>query len=302
MESKIDNIIENKLIEEKIKHEFLYCLKKGDAFALSLLFPQHYAKYSSLTDKKMIFTVCEHGNSDLLYIILCFTKETNIDYNELFIKACNMGYLNIVQLLLERYKINIHCYGDTALLIASENGHLDIVKYLLSRDDKSNIEKAFVSACYGGNLNTIKYFVDNFKEKISKETIDKTLYFINNKNIEFMILLFLTWFGDKIDITSSNFKNCILCCANNVLNKDIINCINYQYDKIQKHMYEKTGSILEKCDEYDCEFNEEEKKFVDKIINHVMDDIEYNFGTKKRYRNSEEDELVREDSVMKKVH
>ena len=309
MESKIDNIIEAKLFEEEIKHIFLRHLTKGAPYVLSALFLKYYEKFPVLTGRDMIFTVCKYGNRDILYLILNNTKETDIDYEELFIKACNLGHYDIAVLLFNNYKINIHSCGDYALLSASENGHLDIVKLLLSYDDNTNIEKAFVSACYGGNINIINYLIVNFREKISKETIEKALWFINGrKNIGLIILLFLTFFSDKIDITSNNFKNCILCCKNIEFNKDIINFINYQYNKIQKQMYEKTSSILEKCDnderdndEHDYEFNEKEKVFVEKIICHAMDDIVYTVESKKRYRNSEEyDELVRENSAMKR--
>jgi ankyrin repeat protein len=87
--------------------------------------------------------------------------------------ACG-GYLDVVKLLLERgAKANICAKrpvflgtGGTPITMAAGKGHLEVVRYLLEKgcDDESP-EKlpgwdAFIIACERGQLNIIKYFLE----------------------------------------------------------------------------------------------------------------------------------------------
>lgn len=66
------------------------------------------------------------------------------------------GYLNIVKLLIKY--VDIRKSGGDALISASLNGNLDVVKFLLDKgvDIHTQNDEALLSACYDGNLETVK--------------------------------------------------------------------------------------------------------------------------------------------------
>jgi len=69
--------------------------------------------------------------------------------NQEFLNFCENGDLEKVKECLESKKININLNNDEPLILASENGHLEIVKLLLKNGAKMNSRdyKALFSAC-----------------------------------------------------------------------------------------------------------------------------------------------------------
>lgn len=72
--------------------------------------------------------------------------------------------------------VNIHYNNEYGFHIACANGHLEVVKYLISLDDKPNIhadnELGFRMACSSGHLEVVKYLCSlcsNYYVKINNE-------------------------------------------------------------------------------------------------------------------------------------
>ena len=89
--------------------------------------------------------------------------------NELFIKACHYGDLEIVQYLLSKYIIDIHAADDFAFVTACECGNLDICQFLCAQGNVnvSTItpgfkEAPFTLACIHGHLDVAQWLYRNF--------------------------------------------------------------------------------------------------------------------------------------------
>ena len=82
-----------------------------------------------------------------------------------FLEACKTGDTTTLK-SLDYSKIDIHDWYEYAFRWACQNGHLDVVKYLISLEpdhDRINIhacdEEAFRWACQFGNLDVVKYLI-----------------------------------------------------------------------------------------------------------------------------------------------
>lgn len=101
---------------------------------------------------------------------LKFQHYSNYQLNNVFIQACEYGYLDVVKYLLTSTELtkhaNIHAHDDAGFRWACENGHLDIVKYLLTSpeltehaDIHAYNDYGFRSACEYGHLDIVKYLL-----------------------------------------------------------------------------------------------------------------------------------------------
>jgi hypothetical protein len=86
--------------------------------------------------------------------------------NESIISACENGHLEIVKYLVSIGITldDIRSNDSEAINIACANGHVEIVKYLVSlgltlEDIRSNDSEAVKLACERGRINIIKYFI-----------------------------------------------------------------------------------------------------------------------------------------------
>jgi ankyrin repeat protein len=82
-----------------------------------------------------------------------------------FLKACRTNDIQTLQ-SLDYSRINIHAYDEYAFRYACRNGHLDIVKFLLTLEpDHVRIdihtydEHAFLYACRNGHLDVVKFLL-----------------------------------------------------------------------------------------------------------------------------------------------
>ena len=100
--------------------------------------------------------------------------DINFDYDLVFKKACEYGYVNIVKFILETPGLNreqglSRSFKDAAQM-AYQNGHLNLLKYLIDdffseyELDHSRLARQIMDAsCSDGNLEQIKYVLSNPK-------------------------------------------------------------------------------------------------------------------------------------------
>lgn len=100
----------------------------------------------------------------------------NIETNDRFLAACQSGDIKQIKdcLLDPTQPACIHYHDDHAIIVACENGHLDVVKYLLhSKEIPENLllpydnYGAFRAACYYGKLHIVQYLLTD-KELVEK--------------------------------------------------------------------------------------------------------------------------------------
>jgi hypothetical protein len=86
-------------------------------------------------------------------------KPENI--NKALCYGAENGHLEIVQYLVEK-GADIHVDNDYALLFSAENGHLDVVKYLIEKngDLDISIEWALLLSAENGHLEVVKYLFE----------------------------------------------------------------------------------------------------------------------------------------------
>lgn len=74
--------------------------------------------------------------------------------------ASNNGYLDVVKYLVEHGAV-ISSQDNYAVRAASENGHLDVVKYLVEHgaDVTAEHNLALMNACYNGHFEVVKYLL-----------------------------------------------------------------------------------------------------------------------------------------------
>ena len=78
-----------------------------------------------------------------------------------FINACKEGRLDkVVELIND--KVNVHAYNGKGFRWICENGHLEVIKYLMLLNDKPNIhaynENGFRSTCKNEHNEVTEYY------------------------------------------------------------------------------------------------------------------------------------------------
>jgi hypothetical protein len=101
-----------------------------------------------------------------------YKKLKSLNYEKLLKFSVKRGYLSLIRRLIKinninirsnNYNINIRLNNYNMLTNASDNGHLDTVKYLV--ENGANIhaghDEALRNAAYNGHLDVIKYLIEN---------------------------------------------------------------------------------------------------------------------------------------------
>ncbi|RHY51134.1 hypothetical protein DYB26_008311 [Aphanomyces astaci] len=78
--------------------------------------------------------------------------------------AANNGYVDVVKFLHAHCKDT--CDMDSALKLATDKGHLEIVRFLHDLDDANNVLNVLVWAARKGHLDIVKYMQETHKEAI----------------------------------------------------------------------------------------------------------------------------------------
>ena len=130
---------------------------------------KNFNKIISLIDKgvdvNFIFLrMCEFGNLKVIKYFLA--KGYNITYNNNYPVrlACENGHLEVVTYLVEECKSNPRSKDDWALCFAIVNGHLGVVKYLVEKcGGRLGMEDSYWTirdASINGYFEVIKYLVE----------------------------------------------------------------------------------------------------------------------------------------------
>lgn len=130
---------EEKLSETILELNVLQTIKFNQPILNREISLERYRNMKPYDVQMEVYDACEEGDIKLIKSLL-EDKDLNVDincFNGCFLhKAAKNGHLEIVKYLLTsttlKENINIHSGNGEALKEACENGHLDIVKYLLT--------------------------------------------------------------------------------------------------------------------------------------------------------------------------
>ena len=133
------------ILEQK-EFDFEECLRQSIKYHRNEISDWLLTNYKETNNENYIETAIKSYNIPaFLYYFINRTKEENekrfpIDKNEDKVfqihKACEIGSLILTEFLIEHCNVNIDSQdknGQTPLMIASERGYLDIVKYLIEK-------------------------------------------------------------------------------------------------------------------------------------------------------------------------
>ena len=140
----------------RMKEEFHFSYTEGD-FKKQYDLLQQYKNTDKLLRKAI-------KNRVLSLVIYSIKEGANIyrdDYKAPLIIASQIGNLDAVKYLVEQ-GVNIHVNDDDAVAIASLGGHLDVVKYLVEHGADIHIEDEYALrwASRNGHLDVVKYLVE----------------------------------------------------------------------------------------------------------------------------------------------
>ena len=105
---------------------------------------------------KVMKLICQYGNSKFCQILLKKHKHCNVDYDLSIYDAAMAGNLPVLQTLVKN-GVDIHTNGASALWWACNNGHFDVVVYLVTNGIDPNSRKDVLHAA---STNSHKKIVD----------------------------------------------------------------------------------------------------------------------------------------------
>lgn len=158
------------------KHNFVEIAK------LLLDFGANIEKSDSMRQSAFIHA-CENGNFEMVEFLFKRGADIHVKnaFNETaFFLACQNGNVSIVRFFLKE-KTNFALKNDigySALSTASFNGRLEVVKELVSNKIFDLLENdsgwdAFFGACCNQHEETIRYFLEFYKDSYNKEGLKK---------------------------------------------------------------------------------------------------------------------------------
>jgi len=199
------------------------------------------------------------------------------------IVACRNGFVNVVKLLLNDKRVNVHKIqrgGVTAFYIACQNGHLEIVKLLLNHKlimekipgsiNKSSVEgcNPMWAACQQGNIEIVKLL-------LTYPAIDLNAFRTNDKRSCIQQAAFagktevvrLLWKDPRLDRLNLNWTPLHVACG--MVDVKMVCQVLAEYDKLE--------------DEFDTE---------DEAINLPLSSLKLNssFSSSSSDLNSEDDD------------
>ena len=109
--------------------------------------------------KSLLLTAIKYNIYNLVLFVLNNSSKFEIDDG--LVLASENGYLEIVKLLLKN-GANVHAENDYALIWASRNGHFEVVKLLLKNGPKVHVkDNSLVWASSEGHFEVVKLLLKN---------------------------------------------------------------------------------------------------------------------------------------------
>ena len=128
--------------------------------------------------------------------------------NILVIKACEIGRVDILQLLMESFPFNLGLKNNAPLRIAAKNGYIDLLKFILNSGDPTvnpaaKNSEALRLACKNGYLKTVKILLSY--KNIDLTINDNTCIIWASGNGHLKVVKYLLKFSG-VDITAQDNK------------------------------------------------------------------------------------------------
>lgn len=144
-------------------------------------------------DYEAIDHAIEYERKDILKYLLKNCKDTEDSYPLMI--ACKYGYLDIVELLIER-GFDVHYHDDKGLVYASSKGYIDIVKLLVKNgaNINANSDEPFMNAVRNGNYDVVKFLIKKRSDVYAN--IEKAIE-ISKKNDHLKLYNYLQKFNIK---------------------------------------------------------------------------------------------------------
>jgi len=138
-----------------------------------------------------------------------------------FCQACANGHLNIVKLLLSITHpklVNTQAHNNYAIINAASNGHVEVVKLLLSLkgdrkvDISANDHAAFVWACCYGHIDVVKELLKEPNINTQAQNNSAFIWACNNGRLEIVKLLLSLKGNLAIDPVAQNNRAIVSAC------------------------------------------------------------------------------------------
>jgi len=214
-----------------------------------------------------------------------------MDNDELFVKACESGNIDMVKFIIKycednNSKIHLNDFNKYNILITlCCNGHLGLLIFLLNYYNENNInvditqqnDWLFVLTCKYGQLRIIKFLLKNYKININTEYDKAFMEACESENID--LVKYLVEYGEKYNC-KINIQNCPqnvfeLTCNKFNTNNTLFDYLLY----LNKHNYGKLNIIN------NIYFNESGLKLFNKKYISNQDSI-YIYNNNKRIINT----------------
>ncbi len=110
----------------------------------------------------MLAEMAKEGSVQGVFMMSSIGTNIHVDNDRALRLASEKGHLEVVRYLVE-HEADIHAWNDYALRLASHNGHLEVVKYLIEKGANINAfdDWALRLASQRGHLEVVKYLVEN---------------------------------------------------------------------------------------------------------------------------------------------
>src|SRR6056297_2162609 len=167
---KIAETLCNDFIKGKIRHELLPHLSVEDIVRNNyqdIIF--YFNEEEKLDRLEYLWVCCEVGNLPILKLLKFTSKDIRSEDNKALIWASDNGHIEVVKYLCETYGLtieDIRSLDNEALRRASEEGHIEVVKYLYEtylltfEDIRSRYNNALRWASQYGHLEVVKYLCE----------------------------------------------------------------------------------------------------------------------------------------------
>ena len=174
---------------------------------------------------------CIHGQLDVVKWLLCLDKSSKIDVKDSFKNACINGHEKIAKFILDKNQSIIDLIDlGYIFLCLSENGHLNIAKWLINNKNINiyhHSDISFIKSCKNGHLKMAKWLIT----LLTCDYIPSNKALItscSNGHIDIVVWL---WSLDKFNKYIFRSKNAVNLAFNASCSNGHLKIAKWLYDK-----------------------------------------------------------------------